>query len=130
MLDIKTLLLLNFIISVISDSVVAVIWSQNRGRFAGISFWLVGVALLTAGVTLIALRGLVPDLISMTLANTMCMAGLLIILIGLERFTGKKGWQIHNYVLLAVFIVVIAYFAAVQPNLVAREIAVSAMLMI
>jgi len=128
--DIKTLLLLNFIISVISAGVVAVIWSQNRGRFAGIFFWLVGVALQTAGSILIVLRGLAPDLISITFGNTMIMAGLLIILIGLERFTGKRGRQIHNYVLLAVFVAVITYFTVAQPNLMAREIAVSAMLMI
>ena len=128
--DIKTLMLLYVIINVISAGAVAVIWSQNRGRFAGISFWLVDMALQAAGSALIVLRGLVPDLISMTLANTMIQAGALIILMGLERFTGKKGWQIHNYVLLAVFIAIFTYYSLVQPDLTAREIALSTMGMI
>ena len=124
--DIKTLITLYLIVNVISAGAVAFILSQNQGRFAGISFWLVGLVLQVAGSTLIVLRGLVPDLISMTLANTMLIAGLLVTFIGLERFTGKKGWQIHNYILLAVFIALSAYFAVVQPNLVAREITLSA----
>ena len=128
--DIKTLMLLYVIINVISAGAVAVIWSQNRGRFAGISFWLADMALQATGSALIVLRGLVPDLISMTLANTMIQAGALIILMGLERFTGKKGWQIHNYVLLAVFIAIFTYYSLVQPDLTAREIALSTMSMI
>ncbi|MCX6004574.1 MAG: hypothetical protein NT082_02725 [Chloroflexi bacterium] len=128
--DIRTLMLLYIILNVISAGAVAVIWSQNRGRFAGISFWLVDMILQAAGSALIVLRGLVPDLISMVLANTMIQAGALIIFIGLERFTGKKGWQIHNYVLLAVFIAVFSYYSLAHPDLTVREIDLSAMSMI
>jgi diguanylate cyclase (GGDEF)-like protein/PAS domain S-box-containing protein len=128
--DIKTLMLLYVIINAISAGAVAVIWSQNRGRLAGISFWLVDMILQAIGAVLIVLRGLVPDLISMVLANTMIQAGALIIFIGLERFTGKKGWQVQNYVMLAVFIVVFTYYSSVQPDLGTREIALSAMSMI
>ena len=124
--DIKTLMMLYVIVNFISAGAVAVIWSQNRGRFAGISFWLADMILQAAGSALIVLRGQVPDLVSMTLANTMIMAGALIILIGLERFTGVKGRQVHNYLLLSVFIPVSAYFVLVQPNLLVREIAISA----
>ena len=35
MLDIKTLMMLYLIINVISAGAVAIIWWQNRGRFAG-----------------------------------------------------------------------------------------------
>ena len=128
--DIKTLMLLYLITNAVNAGAIAVIWSQNQGRFAGISFWLVAMALQVAGSVLHVLRGLAPDLISMTLSNTVMLAGIVITLMGLERFTGKKGWQAHNYVLLAVFITVSAYFVVVQPNLLARDIAVSAMLMI
>jgi diguanylate cyclase (GGDEF)-like protein/PAS domain S-box-containing protein len=58
------------------------------------------------------------------------VAGLLVILMGLERFTGKKGSQIHNYVLLAVFIAVSTYFVVIQPSIEARNIAAAAVIMI
>ncbi len=128
--DIKTLMLLYVITNIINTGAIAFIWSQNRQRFAGVSFWLVMMALQVAGASLHILRGQVPDLISMTLANTLALAGVLILLIGLERFTGKKGRQIHNYILLAIFVTVSAYFVEIQPNLPARDIALSAMLMI
>jgi PAS domain S-box-containing protein len=128
--DIKTVMILYLIINIINTGIVAIIWRRNRGRSAGISFWLVGLALQATGPLLLVLRGLVPDIISMTGSNTIVLAGILIIIIGLERFTGVKGRQIHNYVLLAVFIAVSAYFVVVQPNLMARDIAVTAMIMI
>ncbi len=130
MLDIKTLMLIYLIINVISAGAVAVIWGQSRGRFAGVTFWLADMVLQAAGSVLIALRGIVPDLVSMTLSNTMILAGALFILIGLERFTGTKGRHLHNYLLLAVFVAVNAYFVVVQPNLMIREVAVSVMTMI
>ena len=128
--DIRTLMLLYLITNVINAGTIAVIWSQNRRRYAGIFFWLVAMTLQAVGPTLHVLRGIIPDLISMTLSNTIMLAGVLIIFMGLERFTGKKGWQIHNYVLLTVFIAVSAYFVVIQPNLTARDIAISAMLTI
>jgi PAS domain S-box-containing protein len=130
MLDIKTLMLLYVIVNFISAGAVAVIWGQNRGRFAGITFWLVDMILQAAGAALIVLRGMVPDFVSIVLANTMVQAGALIILLGLERFTGKKGQQIHNYILLAVFIAIFTYYALVQPDLRVRDITLSAMSMI
>jgi PAS domain S-box-containing protein len=128
--DIKTVMLLYLIINTINAGAVAVIWRQNRGRFAGISFWLVGLAMQAAGPLLMVLRGLIPDVISMTGSNTIVLAGTLIIFMGLERFSEKKGRQVQNYVLLAVFIAVSAYFVVVQPNLMARDIAVTVMIMI
>jgi PAS domain S-box-containing protein len=44
----------------------------------------------------------------------------------LQRFVGKPGSQIHNYILLAVFILVHAYFTYIQPSLLARNINASA----
>ena len=130
MLDIKTLMMLYLIINVISAGAVALVWGQSRGRFAGITFWLADMVLQATGSVLIALRGIVPDLVSMTLSNTMILAGALFILIGMERFTGTKGRHIHNYILLAVFVAVSAYFVVIQPNLMIREVAVSVTAMI
>jgi diguanylate cyclase (GGDEF)-like protein len=131
--DIKTLMLLYLITNVVNAGAIAIIWSQNRQLYDGIFFWVVTMALQAAGSVLHVLRGLAPDLISMTLANTIILVGVLTMLMGLERFTGKKGWQVHiyvNYVLLVVFTAVSAYFVVVQSNLLVRDIAVSAMLMI
>ncbi|MCX5976172.1 MAG: PAS domain S-box protein [Coprothermobacterota bacterium] len=128
--DLKTLMYLYLITNAVNAGAVAIILSLNRGRFAGILFWLIALALQVVGSALLLLRGMASDLISMTLANAIILAGLLALFMGLERFTGKKSRQAHNYVLLAIFIASSAYFAVVQPNLTARDTAVSTLLMI
>lgn len=123
-------MILYLLTNVINVGVVALTWAQDRGRFAGMPFWLAALALQVIGPSLLILRGQVPDIISMTLSNTLLLAGFILLLMGMERFTGKTGRQIHNFVFLAVFMLTSAYFVAVHPSLPARDIALSAMLMI
>ena len=83
MLDIKTLIFLNVIINLVNTSVMAIIWHQYRKHFAGLLFLLADMILKTAGFFLVLLRGSIPDLISIVLANTFIMAGALFVLIGI-----------------------------------------------
>ena len=119
-LDMKTVMLIYAIIAAICAVFMAIMLHFNRRRFAGISFWLIGMILQTVGLILIVLRGIVPDFISLIVSNTVIIAGILIIYIGLERFVGKKSSQIHNYILLVIFIAIQVYFTYVQSNLTVR----------
>lgn len=121
-LDMRTTMLMYAIVNIVCALIMAVVWYQNRKYFAGISFWLADLVLQAGGALLIVLRGAVPDFVSMVVANFMILAGIVIIYIGLERFVGKKSSQIHNYVLLAIFVPIATYFTVVQPNLDARSI--------
>jgi len=129
-LDMRTTMLMYAMVNVICALVMAVVWHQNRKHFAGISFWLADMVLQAVGATLVVLRGLVPDFISMVVANTMIVAGIVIIYIGLERFVEKRSSQIHNYVLLAVFVLLHSYFTLIQPSLEARTLNVILMTVI
>ncbi|MCJ7514693.1 MAG: PAS domain S-box protein, partial [Dehalococcoidia bacterium] len=129
-LDMKTTMLMYAIVNIVCAVVMAVVWYQNRKHFAGMSFWLADLILQAVGAVLIVLRGAVPDFVSMVIANTMILAGIAIIYIGLERFVGKRSSQIHNYVLLAIFVSVATYFTLAQPSLEARSINVSLMTVI
>ncbi len=126
-LDMKTIMLMYAIVNIVCAVVMAFVWYQNRKYFAGLSFWLADLILQAGGALLIVLRGVVPDFVSMVVANAMILAGIVIIYIGLERFVGKRSWQIHNYVLLAVFILIATYFTLVQPSLEARSLIISVM---
>jgi diguanylate cyclase (GGDEF)-like protein/PAS domain S-box-containing protein len=129
-LDMETVILIYAIINVTCTLFMAIMWYFNRKRFAGISFWLADMILQTVGVILILFRGIVPDYISMTVSNTMIATGILILFIGLERFVGEKSSQIHNYILVAIFIAINAYFAYVRPNLSVRTFNISAITLI
>jgi diguanylate cyclase (GGDEF)-like protein/PAS domain S-box-containing protein len=130
MIDIKTLMIIYLSVNIINTGAMIVIWRQNQKRYKGISFWLVGLTLQAVGSLLLILRGHIPNIISMTGSNVIILGGLLIVLMGLERFTGRNNRNTHNYLLLVVFIAVSIYFVLIQPNQKARDIAFTAMLII
>jgi len=128
--DIRTLILLNFIVNVINVGTMAIIWVQYRKRFAGLSFWLVNMLCHAIGIGLILMRGVIADFFAIVLSNTLLLCGSIFILIGLERFVGQRGRQFHNYALLAVYVCLTTYFYAVQPDMTMREIIMSAMIIL
>ncbi|MGC1375043.1 MAG: PAS domain S-box protein, partial [Anaerolineales bacterium] len=105
--------------------VMALLWLQNRKRFAGIGFWFGQYVAIFMGFVLFAFRGVAPDFLSIVIANALIVYGILSLYMGLERFVGKAGSQIHNYIVLAVFIFVHAWFTYLHPSLLARNINVS-----
>jgi len=128
--DIKTLMLLYLATNVVNAGAMAVIWKQNRDRFQGLSCWFSGLALQAAGSILTIFAGIIPDLISMTLANTIVLCGAIIVLNGLGLFTGKKVSQVHNIVILVIYAGLSAYFNSVNADIRYRGILVSIMIMI
>jgi len=121
-IDIRTLILLHFIVNLINVGAVTIIWQQYRMRFRGISLWLAYVVMQAAGLGLILLRGFIPDFLSIVIANFLLTTGSLCLFIGLEQFVNQRSSQVHNYFFLALYMVVLYYFYAIQPNLSAREI--------
>jgi len=124
--DMKAVMLLYAITNVACAAFMAVMWYFNRRRFAGISFWLTDMVLQAIGTILIVLRGVVPDFFSMTIANILIIVGILFIYIGLENFSKNKSSQIHNYILIGIFIAVLIYFTHIRSSLPARNFDVSA----
>jgi PAS domain S-box-containing protein len=128
--DMKTVMLLYAIINGICALFMVILWYFNRKRFAGLSFWMIDMFFQAAGSLLIVLRGRIPDFISLTVANILIGAGILIVYIGLNRFVGKKSVQIHNYILVAVFIAIQVYFSYFQSNLAVRTFNVTVLTLI
>ena len=124
--DIKTVLILLLIVNIINAGAMAVIWHRYRKRFSGLSFWLADMGLQAAGVGLILLRGTIPDFFSIVIANSFLISSMLILFIGLEYFVGVKGPQIHNYLIIGMYVIGTSYFYGVQPNVMMRTIIISA----
>ncbi|MHC1728932.1 MAG: response regulator [Syntrophobacteraceae bacterium] len=129
-LDMKTVLLTMLATDILCTVVLIQLWRQSRERFAGTHLWVLDYLCLTAAVLLILLRGIVPDWMSMVLANTLTLTGALFGYIGLERFLGEKSSQRHNYILLAAFVLIHSYLTLVQPDLRLRSMNISAALLI
>lgn len=129
-LDILTLLVMNLIGNAVSSWAMAVIWRENRRRYPGIGFWLANMLLQTAGLGLILLKGAVPDLVCIVLANLLLQTGAVLLLAGLERFTGVAARHWHNAALLALFTLLMTNHAVLRPDMQARQITVSAMIIL
>ncbi len=129
-LNVRTVYLTMLTADILCTLVLVQLWRQSRERFEGTGFWAVNYCFYTSAFFLILLRGIVPDWISIIVANAMIFAGAILGYVGLERFTGKRGPQIHNYVLLCAFVIVHGYFTFVQPDLRIRSINISAALLI
>ncbi len=129
-LDMRTVVFTGVVNEIICTIVILALWRQNRRRFDGMAFWAANFTFQTAGLLLIVMRGSIPDLISIVLANALVIAGAFLGYLGLERFLGRHGPQAHNYVLLTVFPLIHGYYLYAEPNLAARALNFSAALMI
>jgi len=124
-LDVRTVITGHFFTTVICTVMLAFVWIQNRKHFFGAGWWFADFAFQATAAALVVQRGSLPDWLSMTVSNTLIVAGALLGYIGLSHFIGKSPPQIHNYVFLAGFAAVHNYFVYVQPDLSARNLNLS-----
>jgi len=110
LLDVRTVMISQLLTDAACTAVLAFLWATNRKRFAGTSYWMIDFTFQTVAVSLILARGSIPAWASMGVSNTLVVAGAFLGYMGLTRFAGKRTVQIHNYVLLAVFLAVHLYF--------------------
>jgi diguanylate cyclase (GGDEF)-like protein/PAS domain S-box-containing protein len=122
-LDLKTVYLGHFLSSALCAVVVASLWYTNRLRSPGTGLWLADYIMQFAAVSLLGLRGILPDFLSIVVANTLIVAGTVALYIGLERYLGKETRQLHNYVMLGLLAVALSYFTWIQPNVALRSTA-------
>jgi PAS domain S-box-containing protein len=125
MIDMRTIILSYIITNITCTSVMMLLWLQNRKHFDGIGFWLGQYIAIFTAVVLLALRGIIPDFLSIVIANTLVIFGLILLYMGVQRFVCQTGSQTHNFILLVAFILVHAWFTYPHPSLLARNINVS-----
>jgi PAS domain S-box-containing protein len=130
LLDMRTIVFSYVVTNIICVWFIVLLWRQNRDRFAGIAFLVIDFIFQAAALILIVLRGAVPDWISMVLSNTLVVTGAILGFMGLERFVGKKGPQIHNYLQVSLFIFIHGYFVFVQPSLAIRNLNIAVALLL
>ena len=129
-LDIKTIIFINLITDLICVFVITDLWIQSRRRYNGMLYFLADMVLQTMAIGLIFLRGIIPDWTSMVLSNFFVTGGALIGYMGLQRLVGKPGNQIVNYFIVGLSVFVQFYYAVVNPNLDARNLNITTVLLI
>ncbi len=127
MLDIRTLFLAATVINLLLTFFILSIWIVHRRRFRGILFWALGNLSFALGSGLIGLRGFLPDVLSVVIANTSIILSIALIYSGIIRFK-ERPVRIVKYVpyaaALATFVIFL-YFTYVINDLKVRIIVVS-----
>lgn len=126
-LEVRTLFVVYIVFNVLGVIMMASFWKYNRKRYPEIVLWLAGYIMQLVALPLIALRDVIPDLISVILANALIVGGTVVLYVGLERYVEIeiKRRQLHNYVMVAVFILIHACFTYIYPSLAFRIINLS-----
>ena len=125
--DIKTVVSLWLLVSIVSALAVVSMYFRYRKRFEGLAFWAFHMGLYTIGLLLLLLRGAIPDVFSVPVANFLLILSLFSLLTGMERFVGKTGRHFHNYALITAYSLCFWYFFDVRPDMTLRTVLTSVM---
>lgn len=120
-LDLRTILVSNFYIFAICALIMAILAWQSRGRIRGAGFWVADFSCQTLALFLIALRGIIPDGLSMIGGNALAVGGAILGYFGFADFLGRRRRILPNLALFIAFTAVHAWFTFIHPDLAARS---------
>lgn len=103
-------------------SIAFAITALRHPNLDGPRWWFVACIMFFAGVLGLCLRGLIPDMVSIVVANSLILVGAVVILIGIRSFFGLR-W---HWSLLVLFVlpatVLLSLFMTVWPSVPARQL--------
>ena len=106
-------------------AVLAIYFGARQVGTVAVGTWGAGLLMVSAGLGCIALRGIVPDLISVTVANTLTMGANLLFYRALRKFRGRPLEDPLGFAALVATTILIFVFSALVPNFAARVVIVS-----
>jgi diguanylate cyclase (GGDEF)-like protein len=121
-IDIKTILLIYSISNIMIAFVMYFVWTQNRSRVKGISNWVISFSVQAVGITLIFMRGFLPDFLSVVVSNSLAILGCVYFYFGVAVFLNENIKKNLYYVIAGGFFVFQTYFGLIEPSLQIRII--------
>lgn len=92
-------------------AIAGALWHQSRARFMGMGLIFAGFVMQSGGVMLIALRDVIPSLLSIGLGNILALLGAYTVLFGLERLAGSARGRLLDLTLLTLYAVLFTWFS-------------------
>lgn len=116
-LDARTLVAITFLVALVPSAIGALVWQTKRsypGR------WVLGNVLAAIAAGLLALRGTLPDWLSIVVANALIIAAGIAFLQGFRRFRGLPVRWWPECVIAALTLAAMIWFRYVNNNINAR----------
>ena len=124
-LDPRTLIVASLLTAGLMGAV-SLAFAGMRGASRIIGRWGGAMLLLGTGLLGLALRQLIPDWLSIALANTLIVAALVLAVRSLRRFLGDAPRDLLGWGLTAALFVYLLVFAVAIPSMTARSVAIAA----
>jgi PAS domain S-box-containing protein len=114
--DIRTLsVVMGVTIFVLGLSMVC--YTLSRKTYAGFGAWTIGTILGSSALFLIALRHVLPNFITIVVANGLICSAFALFYLGFKSFAGKRGNPyLHIAIVLLLSLVLVPYFTYVAPS--------------
>ena len=126
-LDVRTLGMVAMMTSLLFAAGLLLVY-KTVARDQSVYFWVLGASAGVPGFALYALRGFIPDLLSIVAANTFLIAGAIWLFAGSRKLLlGQDGPRWH-WVVLAISAALLCGFTYLVPSLWARTYSISAAL--
>jgi len=120
-LDIRTITFILFLVSALLAFMLLIYWKTQK-TYNGFSAWAWGSLVVSLGYLFIMMRGTVPDLFSIVLANLLIAVSILMRADGIRRFFENQRISPFLYAGLALFLLLFIWFTYGIPSIVARAI--------
>ncbi len=129
-LDLYTLSAMSVVLLLAIAAVLGALALSNRRQRAMVASFSTGYAMLAGGFLGLAVRGLVPELFSIVLANALLGGGIVQFWRGARRMVGKPPRPAVEASLIGVLVLVFLYFTYLRPDLGVRVVTISTFVVI
>jgi PAS domain S-box-containing protein len=117
--DVRTLFLIIFLVN-ISLALMMFIYGKTQKTYDGFMPWTISLLIFACGYFLFMLRGSIPDLLSIVIANNLLFLSVIMRIDGLRRFISSKALPVSVYGILVPAVVLFLYFTFVTDSIMIR----------
>lgn len=126
-IDIRSLLFILMLATTIEWLAMLFVW-LFRKTYPGFGLWTAGNAVFAAAFLLLGLRGIIPDFLSIILANILIIGAAVLHYEGTLRFRQWTSQRVFGIALIVIMTVTVLYFRYVDDNIRMRIITLSLLL--
>lgn len=123
-LDIRTLSAVTSAVSMMVSVIMVYVYLTQK-TYDGFKYWVYAAIFLSLGMALLGMRGILPDLQTVIIANVSIALYFAMIPFGLNLFLDKQPQKWPYFTAIALFILLFMYFCYITPNLKVRIIILS-----
>ena len=126
-LDNRTVVVVSIFITLILGLLTALVW-RTRKTYPGFGRWTIGNLLVPLGLVLLSLRGILPDWVTIVLANTSSILAAILFLEGTREFRGMRPRLASAYFGGGFTTLALIYFRYAVDDINARIVTISLVL--